>query len=68
MIEKELIPLSLIDELIAKAKQHPKKIALPECEADKTLLAARRVLDEGIGYPVLVNDPAGDRRACGRFY
>ena len=50
--------MSLIDELIAKAKEHPKKIALPECEADKTLLAARRVLDEGIGIPVLVNDPA----------
>ena len=50
--------MNLIDELIAKAKQHPKKIALPECEADKTLLAARRVLDEGIGIPILVNDPA----------
>lgn len=50
--------MSLIDELIAKAKQNPKRIALPECEADKTLLAARRVLDEGIGVPVLVNDPA----------
>ena len=46
--------MSLIDELIAKAKQNPKRIALPECEADKTLLAARRVLDEGIGVPVLV--------------
>ena len=50
--------MSLIDELISKAKQNPKRIALPECEADKTLLAARRVLDEGIGVPVLVNDPA----------
>ena len=50
--------MNLIDELIAKAKEQPKKIALPECEADKTLLAARRVLDEGIGVPVLVNDPA----------
>ena len=50
--------MSLIDELIAKAKEHPKKIAPPECEADKTLLAARRVVDEGIGVPVLVNDPA----------
>lgn len=50
--------MSLIDTLIEKAKQSPKRIALPECEADKTLLAARRVLDEGIGVPVLVNDPA----------
>lgn len=50
--------MTLIETLIEKAKQNPKKIALPECEADKTLLAARRVLDEGIGFPVLVNDPA----------
>lgn len=50
--------MSLIETLIEKAKQTPKRIALPECEAEKTLLAARRVLDEGIGTPVLVNDPA----------
>ena len=50
--------MSLIDTLIEKAKQNPKRVALPECEADKTLLAARRVLDDGIGTPVLVNDPA----------
>lgn len=50
--------MSLIDTLIEKAKQTPKRIALPECEADKTLLAARQVLDRGIGTPVLVNDPA----------
>lgn len=50
--------MTLIETLIEKAKQNPKRIALPECEADKTLLAARRVLDEGIGIPVLVNDPA----------
>ena len=50
--------MSLIEILIEKAKGNPKKVALPECEADKTLLAARRVLDEGIGTPVLVNDPA----------
>ena len=50
--------MSLIEALIEKAKLNPKRVALPECEADKTLLAARRVLDEGIGVPVLVNDPA----------
>lgn len=48
----------LIEELIHKAKLNPKRIALPECEAEKTLLAARQVLDAGIGIPVLVNDPA----------
>lgn len=48
----------LIYTLIEKAKKNPKRVALPECEAEKTLLAARRVLDDGIGVPVLVNDPA----------
>lgn len=46
---------SLIDQLIEKAKAAPKRVALPECEADNTLLAARRVLDEGVGVPVLVS-------------
>ncbi|MDR1185351.1 MAG: phosphate acetyl/butaryl transferase [Coriobacteriales bacterium] len=49
---------NLIEKLIEKAKTHPKRVALPECEAVKTLLAARHVLDSGIGFPVLVNDPA----------
>ena len=49
--------MTLIEELIEKAKKEPKRVALPECETEKTLLAARRVLDEGIGMPVLVNDP-----------
>lgn len=50
--------MTLIEQLIEKAKGAPKRVALPECEAENTLLAARRVLDEGIGVPVLVNDPA----------
>lgn len=50
--------MTLIEELIEKAKQTPKRVALPECEAEKTLLAAREVLDSGIGIPVLVGDPA----------
>ncbi len=58
--------MSLIETLIEKAKQKPKRVALPECEADKTLLAARRVLDEGIGTPVLVNDPAVIKETAAR--
>jgi len=50
--------MTLIEELTEKAKQSPKRVALPECEAEKTLLAAREVLETGIGTPVLVNDPA----------
>lgn len=48
----------LIETLIDKAKQNPKRVALPECDAENTLVVARRILDEGIGTPVLVNDPA----------
>lgn len=46
---------NLIDELVAKAKQSPKRVALPECESENTLKAARHVLDDGIGTPVLVS-------------
>lgn len=49
---------NLIDLLIEKAKKNPKRVALPECESEKTLLAARKVRDSGIGIPVLVSDPA----------
>ena len=58
--------MTLIETLIEKAKQSPKRVALPECEADKTLLAARRVKDEGIGIPVLVSDPAVIRETAAR--
>lgn len=50
--------MALVENLIEKAKQRPKRVALAECESEKTLQAARIVLDSGIGYPVLVNDPA----------
>ena len=49
--------MTLIEKLTEDAKACEKKarVALPECEAEKTLLAARRVLDDGIGTPVLVS-------------
>ena len=50
--------MALVEQLIEKAKKNPKRVALAECESEKTLKAARIVLDSGIGYPVLVNDPA----------
>ena len=47
----------LINKLVAKAQAAPKRVALPEVEDPATLQVARRVLDEGIGTPVLVGDP-----------
>jgi len=49
---------SLIDTLIEKARNTPKLVALPECEAQNTLLAARSALDLGICTPILVNIPS----------
>lgn len=50
--------MNLVNNLIGKAKKNPKRVALAECDEARTLQAARIVLDQGIGYPVLVNDPA----------
>ena len=50
--------MTLIEKLIEDAKKTPKRVALPECEADNTLAAARKILDEGIGTPVLVSPRA----------
>ena len=50
--------MNLVNNLIEKAKLNPKKIAMAECDEVRTLQAARAVLEQGIAYPVLVNDPA----------
>lgn len=49
--------MTLIQKLTedAKACERKARVALPECEAAKTLQAARRVADNGIGIPVLVS-------------
>ena len=56
--------MTLIQKLTedAKACERKARVALPECEAAKTLQAARRVADNGIGIPVLVS-PADVIRA-----
>ena len=45
--------MTLIQKLTedAKACERKARVALPECEAAKTLQAARRVADDGIGIP-----------------
>ncbi|MDR1272720.1 MAG: phosphate acetyltransferase [Clostridiales Family XIII bacterium] len=44
----------LIDRLVKKATESPKRVALPECDAPNTLLAAEQILRQGVGYPVLI--------------
>lgn len=48
--------MTLIQKLITDAQAAPtRRVALPECDAEKTLLAARRVADEKVATPVLVS-------------
>ncbi|MCD8324993.1 MAG: phosphate acetyltransferase [Clostridiales bacterium] len=49
---------SLIQILTDKVKNTHKRVGLPECDSAKTLLAARRLLDEQIAVPVLINIPS----------
>lgn len=55
---------AMMQELQARARANPKKVGFPEAAAGKTLLAAREVLNLGIGYPVLVGEPAAIKSAA----
>jgi len=46
-----------ISKLASQAKTNPPKIVFPETDEEKIYLAARKILDEGIAYPVLVGQP-----------
>lgn len=46
--------MGVITEIIARAKQIPVRIALPEAEDERMLRAARIVQDEGIAEPILI--------------
>lgn len=46
--------MDFMQELISKAKSAPKKIVFPESNEPKILEAARRVVDMGVCYPVLI--------------
>lgn len=43
-----------IEQLLDRAKKNPKSIAFPETDSEKVLQAARKVLDMGIAFPILV--------------
>lgn len=45
---------AFIEPLIEKAKLNPKSIIFPESDNEKVILAARKVLDLGIAFPILV--------------
>ena len=45
-----------MENLITKAKQNPKSIIFPESDNIKVLQAARKVMDLGVAFPILVGN------------
>jgi phosphate acetyltransferase len=57
---------SVLDPVIATARQSNRVIAFPEPDDPRVLSAARRLRDEGIVRPMLVGDPDGIAQAARR--
>jgi malate dehydrogenase (oxaloacetate-decarboxylating)(NADP+) len=49
----------LINVITTKAMEEPKRVAYPHADDVRIIRAARRVIDEGIGKPVLIGPAAG---------
>ncbi len=50
-----------------KAKRNPKRIVFPEGDSNRIQRAARIILDEGIGTPILLGDPKHIREDAKRY-
>ena len=48
--------MSMIERVIAKAKSDVKTIVFPEGNEERTILAAERLMKEGIARPILLGD------------
>jgi phosphate acetyltransferase len=49
--------MDLLQQIRAKAKQHSKRIVLPEGTEERTLKAANEVLEEGLAQIILIGNP-----------
>ena len=49
--------MSLIEQIIARAKANKQRIVLPEAEEERTLTAADKVLEQGIADLILIGNP-----------
>src|SRR5690554_3839590 len=56
--------MSVLDEIYAKAKLNPQKVALPEAENEKMMQAAYEAGKEGYIIPILVGDTAKIKSLC----
>ena len=49
--------MSLIEQIIARAKSNKQRIVLPEAEEERTLIAADKVLEQDIADIILIGNP-----------
>lgn len=49
--------IDVMSALAEKARVSPQRIVFPESEEENIILAARRVLDDGVALPILLGDP-----------
>ena len=49
--------MSLIDQIVARAKANKQRIVLPEAEEERTLIAADKVLEQDIADLILIGNP-----------
>ena len=55
--------MSVVDKIVAKAKQRKKRIAIPEAGIDARITkASRKVADQGWANPILIGRPADIKR------
>ncbi len=47
---------NLFEQLVEKAKKHPKRIGFPEAEDERIILAADRMMSSGTAIPVLIGE------------
>lgn len=56
-----------MESIFERARKTPQKVAFPECEEEKILLAARECADKGLCIPYLVGNPAAVKEAAAGF-
>lgn len=59
--------MSIFDKIYTKAQANPARMAFPEAENEKMLLAAKESAEKGYIKPVLVGNKTAITEACGKY-
>jgi phosphate acetyltransferase len=59
--------MTLVEQIIARAKANKQRIVLPEAEEERTLKAANQVLADDIADLILIGNPAKVQALCEKF-